>query len=179
VVRPLTYDQAELFLKKWHDVTYTAAENEIRENREARLLDAIKNNRNVRELAKNPLLLTMTAIVNRGPVLSTRQLELYQGCSKLLIARWNWTGKEPLPATDPRSLANQVEYRHKEEILRNLAWHMQEDASTLTPIVDRDVLSQVIAAVVKTPYEGIAPITTNQRIGSVIGRTSRYSLLLG
>lgn len=111
------FDDAQVFefLRHWHE----AAEDE--ENERFRLqkqLDhALKDSRAVRELAGNPLLLTMMAILNRNQDLPRDRIELYAQASRVLLHEWDTSRSLPID-----TFARQ----EKEELLRELAGIMQQ-----------------------------------------------------
>lgn len=78
----------------------TDAERERRE-----LLDAVQRNAGVRQLAANPLLLTILALMKRqGVTLPERRVELYEQYVKTLLSSWNRArglGRPPSRDLDP------------------------------------------------------------------------------
>ncbi|MFZ1829355.1 MAG: SUMF1/EgtB/PvdO family nonheme iron enzyme [Candidatus Competibacteraceae bacterium] len=78
----------------------TDAERERRE-----LLDAVQRNPGVRQLASNPLLLTILALMKRqGVTLPERRVELYEQYVKTLLSSWNRArglGRPPSRDLDP------------------------------------------------------------------------------
>jgi predicted NACHT family NTPase len=96
-----------------------------------RLLGSIDNSSAFRELAGNPLLLTMMAILNRFEELPRDRATLYERASELLLQRWdgskNLQDRSPLPF-----LVNKyLDYTRKQEMLRLVAHKMQYGADTL------------------------------------------------
>ena len=106
------------FLDFWHG----AAENDValRNRLRKRIADAIGQSRAIRELAGNPLLLTMMAILNRNQELPRDRVKLYEQASQVLLHEWDWS--RALLAAD----AEKVERQEKERLLRNLAGEMQQ-----------------------------------------------------
>ena len=87
MLQDLDDDQIGNFLDKWHDVTFDKPE-ESNSKRE-RLYAAIKNSKSIAQLAGNPLLLTMMAILNRNQRLPDDRVDLYYQCSRLLLHQWD------------------------------------------------------------------------------------------
>ncbi len=94
-VRDFTLADVERFLIHWHrlvavgqmgpgDSAETYAADQTRQ-----LLDAIKGNERIRELAINPLMLTVIAMVHRDRVkLPDRRAELYAEAVDVLLGKW-------------------------------------------------------------------------------------------
>jgi predicted NACHT family NTPase len=92
------FDEAEIetFVARWTQAiekaaagdTAMAAQEAVRERDE--LLAAVRHNPGVRQLAANPLLLTILALMKRqGIRLPERHVELYQKYVETLLASWN------------------------------------------------------------------------------------------
>ena len=75
MLQDLEIEQIEDFLERWHDLTFTDQGDKVR--KWERLLRAIQDSKSIRELAGNPLLLTMMAILNRNQELPRDRPELY------------------------------------------------------------------------------------------------------
>ncbi|MGW4805432.1 NACHT domain-containing protein [Kitasatospora sp. NPDC004272] len=93
-----------------------------------RLGDALTRSRPVRELAGNPLLLTILAILGRRQTLPRDRHGVYRHAVTVLVARWDRDAKH-LTAHLPPAVAETLEVLGQEErleLLRLLARHMQE-----------------------------------------------------
>ena len=109
-----------------------------------RLNKAIGESRAIRELAGNPLLLTMMAILNRNQELPRFRAKLYEEASKVLLHKWDFEVKEELrnDKIDPRSIDEEV----KQTICGRIAYKMQSSGKGLAGnIISRDDLRQTIA----------------------------------
>ena len=129
--------QVAEFLAKWH----CAAEDDPKER--SRLLtqmqSALRDSRAVRELAANPLLLTMTAILNRTQPLPRNRVELYQQASRVLLQEWDTSRSLP---------ADTFARQEKEELLRELAGTMQKTEGGLVGnLIDRRSLIELFRTV--------------------------------
>ena len=121
-------DDIRLFLEKWCPVIERAAEkdsalaalNAARERRE--LEDAIfHGTQGVRELATNPLLLTLLALIKRkGVRLPEQRVELYEEYIKALVENWS------LHRNPDRIIIQTRRYGETERILAALALWMRE-----------------------------------------------------
>ena len=63
ILQDLDSEQIEDFIYRWHDLTFKDEADKVRKR--DRLQAAIRYLQTIRELAGNPLLLTMMAILNR------------------------------------------------------------------------------------------------------------------
>ena len=142
-LQTLTGEQIKDFVERWHQATYTATEKKTRDQRRDRLLAAIEAVDAIALLAENPLLLTMIAIVNRGPELPTRRVQLYHSCAELLISKWQVDlAKEAYAATTKDILA--FGSFEKNRLLRELAWQMQDDSKPLGLVVQEEQLEALV-----------------------------------
>ena len=108
-----------------------------------RLQQAIGESKAIRELAGNPLLLTMMAILNRNQELPRFRAKLYEEASKVLLHKWDFEVKEKLnnDKIDPRSIDEEV----KQSICGRIAYKMQSSSKKLAGnIISRDDLRQTI-----------------------------------
>ncbi|NER38904.1 MAG: NACHT domain-containing protein [Oscillatoria sp. SIO1A7] len=121
-LQDLDSEQIKDFIRRWHDLAF---ENKADgwEKRD-RLQRSIDNSPAFRELAGNPLLLTMMAILNSNQELPDDRITLYQESSKVLLQLWD--AKKHLPADS--KVSDNLEYQDKQEILRQVAYRMQLDA---------------------------------------------------
>ena len=95
-VRDFSLDDVGVFLAQWHRLVAIGQRGpgepaEALAARQTRqLLDAIEKNDRVRELAINPLMLTVIALVHRDRVkLPDRRAELYQEAVDVLLGKWD------------------------------------------------------------------------------------------
>ena len=123
-------DQIRTFLALWHKKTERDEKQKFSLQR--RLEEALQSSAAIRELAGNPLLLTMMAILNRTQDLPRNRRELYREASRMLVHEW-----------DTRRLLpdNTLDHRDKEAFLFILAGHMQAAESGLAGnLIDRPTL---------------------------------------
>ncbi len=130
--------QVSEFLRKWHE----SAEDSPTER--VRLVDqverALRESHAVRELAGNPLLLTMMAILNRNQYLPRDRVELYREASRVLLYEWDASRSLPVDA-----FARQ----EKEEMLRELAGAMQAEGGLAVNLIERAPLVDGFRAFLK------------------------------
>ena len=133
-------EQIQDFLQKWHDLTL------IDRLKKAALLErlqqAIATSNSIRELAGNPLLLTMMAILNRNQELPRFRAKLYEEASKVLLHKWDFEVKEKLnnDRVDPYLIDEEV----KQSICGRIAYTMQSSGKQLGNIISREDLRQTI-----------------------------------
>ncbi len=123
-------DQVRDFLTRWHKI----AEDDPKERTrlQTRIERAIADSTAIRELAGNPLLLTMMAILNRNQELPRDRVELYREASRVLLGEWD--ASRALPA-------DEFARQEKEALLRELAGDMQQLPGGLAGnLIDRDRL---------------------------------------
>ena len=125
MLQDLNETQIKNFLDLWHDVTFDNKSDA--EFKKERLVKAIEDSKAIRELAGNPLLLTMMAIVNRHQELPRDRARLYEQTSKLLLHAWD---TERALESNP-DLKNIIGFPEKAEILRSVAKFMQSAPSGL------------------------------------------------
>ncbi|MCP4685780.1 MAG: hypothetical protein GY867_10100, partial [bacterium] len=94
----IDFDQEEInqFVEQWTGALERAARGDTpvaaqeAATEQAELLDAVEHNPGVRQLAANPLLLTILALMKRqGVTLPERRVELYQKYIETLLRHWN------------------------------------------------------------------------------------------
>ncbi|MEG3957422.1 NACHT domain-containing protein [Microcoleus sp. herbarium2] len=135
-------EQIQDFIKKWHELTFP---DPLKKAASLERLDkAIGESRAIQELAGNPLLLTMMAILNRNQELPRFRAKLYGEASKLLLHKWDFKEKEELKndKIDPRLIDEEV----KQSICGRIAYKMQSREKGLAGnIISSDDLRQTIA----------------------------------
>ena len=126
------FDHAQVrdFLTRWHKI----AEDDSKERSrlQTRIERAISDSTAIRELAGNPLLLTMMAILNRNQELPRDRVELYREASRVLLHEWDASRALPV---------DEFARQEKEALLRELAGDMQQLPGGLAGnLIDRDRL---------------------------------------
>jgi GTPase SAR1 family protein len=109
-------DEAQIadFLDRWY-ATFVPDARE-RKAKQERIADSIKESRAIRELADNPLLLTMMSFLNLHQVLPRDRVKLYERMTEVLLHQWDF---------ERLGIKGVVEYPEKAEMLRRLAHLMQ------------------------------------------------------
>ena len=125
MLQDLDEEQIDNFITRWHELTYKSEEEETKKWRMGRLVQAIKGFSAIKEIARNPLLLTMMAIMNRNQELPKYKADLYQNSSELLL---KWDVERALRREGIEQInLDSIEIKDKQEILRRMANFMQEN----------------------------------------------------
>ncbi|MGL5835519.1 MAG: NACHT domain-containing protein, partial [Waterburya sp.] len=123
MLQDLEPKQIEDFLQKWHNLTYSeATESQKKQDRQQRITKAIEESPAIQQLAANPLLLTMMAILNRNQDLPRDRAKLYERSSELLLYQWDVEAKL---LEDPELKSIDIDYQDKQAMLREVAHFMQ------------------------------------------------------
>jgi len=140
MLQDLEADQIELFIQRWHDLTFVAGADKVR--KQERLQKAIQDSKAIRELAGNPLLLTMMAILNRNQELPRDRPELYNQASRVLLHQWDVESKL---LEDPKLKEVTIDYKDKQAMLRKVAYHMQSSEKGLAGnLISADDLENIL-----------------------------------
>ncbi len=138
----LDSEQIEIFLRCWHEVTFT--DKKDAERKRERLSQAIKSSPAIGLLAGNPLLLTMMAVVNRYQELPRDRVLLYEKASEVLLQQWDTErGLADFP-----EISKEIDLRAKTAILRKVAYRMQTEKAKgeAANIIQGEVLIDLIEA---------------------------------
>ncbi|MBN1341848.1 MAG: NACHT domain-containing protein, partial [Phycisphaerae bacterium] len=153
MLQDLDDDQIASFLDKWHRDTYRP--HEAGPEKQRQLAQAIADSRAIRELAGNPLLLTMMAILNRHQDLPRDRAQLYEQCARLLLHQWKV--EEALRGDPDANLRTaSLDFRDKQTLLRRVAQGMQtSDAGLAGNVISgqrlQDVLTEGLEALGHQP----------------------------
>ncbi len=145
-VRDFTMDDVATFLSQWHrlvaigqmgpgETAEASAANQTR-----KLLESIEQSERVRELAINPLMLTVIALIHRDRVkLPDRRAELYQEAVEVLLGKWDEArGVQETLVIDGQSF----DIGDRRLVLQHLALAMHEQA---LKEIDADPLRAILA----------------------------------
>lgn len=116
-VQSLDKDEIHEFIDRWYDLAMGSDSDKMRLKQ--RLKDAIDNSKAIANLADNPLLLTMMAILNRRQELPCDRADLYDQASRVLLYHWDVDHKRLQLPMDA------IGRREKQEMLRLIAYEMQ------------------------------------------------------
>ncbi|NET34922.1 MAG: NACHT domain-containing protein, partial [Cyanothece sp. SIO1E1] len=148
MLQDLDDDQIGDFIQRWHDLTFTEAEAADKVRKRDRLQKAIDESKPIRELAGNPLLLTMMAILNRNQELPRDRARLYEKASEVLLYQWDVERKI---LEDERLKDWSIDARDKQAMLRKVAYHMQSKEEGLAGnVINRDDLEHILTEYLKS-----------------------------
>ena len=137
--------QIREFIEKWHRFALHDDKESDRKEMRNRLQTAIKDSPAIGELAGNPLLLTMMAILNRKQTLPRNRADLYEEAAKLLLYNWDIEYKKMQLTLDD------VDLGAKQAMLRRIAYYMQASHQGLKAnSIQRDALEEEFVAYLKS-----------------------------
>ena len=130
-VQDFTMADVERFLSYWHRLVYTSQmgagspADYAAQRQTEQLVSAIRANERIRELAINPLLLTVIALVHRDRVkLPDRRAELYDEAIAVLLGKWD-EARGVLPE-QPILPNRPFDTTDRRLMLQSVALHMHE-----------------------------------------------------
>jgi predicted NACHT family NTPase len=144
MLQDLDQEQRELFLRRWHQLAY---EDESKgERKRASLLQAIQQSPAIQQLAGNPLLLTLMAILNRTQELPRDRAELYSQCARLLLHQWK---TELAFEAYPELAQAWLDGKDKLELMKRIAWTLQAGADgtagNLVNLIEENQLERTLS----------------------------------
>ncbi len=148
MLQDLDVEQIKIFIHKWHDKTFSSGDEADKIRKKERLQKAINDSPAIQDLAGNPLLLTMMAILNRNQELPRDRAELYNQASRLLLHQWD---VERTLIQDKRLDPVSIDYKDKQAMLRQVAYFMQtEDKGLAGNLIQERDLQKILQDYLKT-----------------------------
>jgi GTPase SAR1 family protein len=130
--------QVEQFIDRWYALALDERPEEARARRE-RIMRSFKDSPSIRQLAGNPMLLTIMAIIGKNQELPRERWKLYDHAAGVLI--YHWDVERHL--RDRHLDAPFIGEEEKKELLRRLAYKMQSGAGGLAGnYIHRDALQR-------------------------------------
>ncbi|WP_229414767.1 MULTISPECIES: HEAT repeat domain-containing protein [Moorena] len=162
MLQDLESEQIQTFIEHWHELTFTNQADKVRKRE--RLQKAIDTSPPIRQLAQNPLLLTMMAILNRNQELPRDRSELYNQASRLLLHQWD---VERALLEDNRVDPKTIDYKDKQQMLGKVAYFMHENQAGLAGnLISGEDLERIIKDELKlrevTNPRAVAKVMINQ-----------------
>ena len=157
------FDDTEIaeFVRKWYLTTISS--NPEREVVTGRLLNAIAESRAIRELAGNPLLLTMMVLLNRRKHLPSERLKLYDSCAELLVEGWD--------AARHLDRSEHLTHDDKIEILQQIAFEMQQERGGLAGnAISENKLKRVLVSALQDRGVGTPKIVAEKIVEALAER---------
>ena len=132
--------QIRQFIQTWHDLAFDKEGERLR--LQDRLQAAIDTSPAIQELAGNPLLLTLMAILNRNQELPQDRSELYDDASKVLLYSWDF-------ARGVKS--DTLHVKDTQAMLRQVAYYMQSsDEGLVRNLIHADALEEIFTNYLET-----------------------------
>ncbi|MEG5038521.1 HEAT repeat domain-containing protein [Microcoleus sp. B3-C5] len=145
ILQDLNAEQIQDFVRRWHELTFTDAGEKARIR--DRMERALAYSSTIRDLAGNPLLLTIMAILNSGQELPRDRAELYNQASRVLLYQWD---VERSLVEDSRLDPKTIDAKDKQEMLRRVAYKMQAAPQGLAGnIISAEDLENTLTAYLK------------------------------
>ncbi|MFG3818245.1 NACHT domain-containing protein [Limnothrix redekei] len=139
--------QIKDFCDRWHQETFGDGQQADRDRCRDRMSAAIARGRTIRELAGNPLMLTMMCILNRKSRLPDERLEFYRQATDLLLRDWDVEHKK-LP---DRCQDIQLTLNQKQKIVRQVAFFLQNtDGGLKGNLIAQADLQAIVADYLRT-----------------------------
>ena len=136
-IQPLNNTEIHEFIDRWY--TLVLGNDPDKSRLVTRLKDAIANSKAIQNLADNPLLLTMMAILNRRQELPRDRADLYDQASRVLLYHWDVDHKKLQVPMDS------IGRREKQEMLRAIAYEMQAGEEGLKGnLISADRLTRIL-----------------------------------
>ncbi|KAM3098991.1 NACHT domain-containing protein, partial [Phormidesmis sp. 146-35] len=136
-IQPLDTDEIHEFIDRWY--TLALGNGADKPRLVTRLKEAIANSKAIQNLADNPLLLTMMAILNRRQELPRDRADLYDQASRVLLYHWDVDHKRLQLPMDT------IGRREKQEMLRLIAYEMQTSEEGLKGnLISADRLTRIL-----------------------------------
>ncbi|WP_375470086.1 NACHT domain-containing protein [uncultured Nostoc sp.] len=162
ILQDLEPEQIQDFIYRWHELTFIDTADKVRKRE--RLQIGIDTSKSIAELAGNPLLLTMMAILNRNQELPRDRAELYNQASRVLLHQWD---VERALQEDKRLDPKTIDYKDKQAMLRQVAYHMQTGdkglAGNLISVGDLEkILTDYLKSIEVSQAREVARVMINQ-----------------
>ncbi|MDI9394795.1 MAG: HEAT repeat domain-containing protein, partial [Euryarchaeota archaeon] len=140
-------EQIETFLDRWYPLVVD--EKEI-ENRKLRIISALKNSSSIRQLAGNPLLLTILAIIGKHQELPRERWKLYDHAASVLVEKWEVNKHLKRSSVDMDFIGED----DKKELLMKIAYKMQSGPEGLAGnFIHREALQKEIEDYLQSRYQ--------------------------
>ncbi|BCL35243.1 HEAT repeat domain-containing protein [Nostoc sp. MS1] len=154
----LDSEQITDFIGRWHERVFNPSEKEEKDVKQGRLQKVIKESKAIAELAGNPLLLTMMAILNLSQELPRDRPELYNQASRVLLHKWD---VERALEEDKLS----IDDKEKQAMLRQVAYAMQTSGVDVAGnVISEDNLIKILTKYLQEELDINQPKKAAQRI---------------
>jgi hypothetical protein len=147
-LQDLNEKQVSKFLDRWYALALSDRPDDAKERRE-RIIRSFKESKSIRQLAGNPMLLTIMAIIGKHQELPRERWKLYDHAASVLIQHWD-VNKH---LKEKRVQADFIGEEDKKELLRRLAYKMQGSGGGLAGnYIHREQLEEEFEGYLKERY---------------------------
>lgn len=147
-LQDLDEKQVIAFITNWYELAMSERPEEATERSE-RILKSFADQASIRQLAGNPMLLTIMAIIGKHQELPRERWKLYDHAASVLIQHWD-VNKH---LKDKRIEADFIGEDDKKELLRRLAFRMQSGEGGLAGnYIHRETLQEEFEKYLKKRY---------------------------
>ena len=147
-LQDLDEQQVGTFVDRWYSLALDDRPEEARDRRE-RIMRSFSESPSIRQLAGNPMLLTIMAIIGKHQELPRERWKLYDHAASVLIQHWDINKH----LKDQNVDASLIEEDDKKEMLRRLAYRMQAGAGGLAGnYIHREQLQEEFESYLKSRY---------------------------
>ena len=172
-LQDLDEGQTSEFLSSWYRLAIHDRPEDAKVRR-GRLLDAMRHSHAIRELAGNPLLLTILAIIGKHQALPRERWKLYDHAATVLVEHWDVNRH----LRDQHSGLEFLDTEDKKELLRRLAYRMQAAERGLTVnYIAAEELSEVFEQYLVERYQR-DPATARSMAHAMINQFRERNFIL-
>lgn len=171
MMEKLNEDQIQHFINRWHEATFTL--QTAKSVRKERLRQSIKNTPAIQELAENPVVLLMMAILNRSQEIPRDRPTLYEKVSEVILNQWSLEGEVLINAGIDIDSATLL---HKDliEMVCVIAYHIQVTNEGHSNLIRREDLERLM-----TEYLQYVEVSQARKVAQLLIEKleSHYSIL--
>jgi HEAT repeat protein len=142
-------EQIKDFLDKWYSIALYDNQEDIREKKE-RIIKSLEESPSIRQIAGNPLLLTILAIIGKHQELPQERWKLYDHAASVLVEHWDINRHLKDHKVDVEFIGEE----DKKQLLRRIAYNMQSAPEGLSGnLIHKEVLRNEIEEYFKDRYK--------------------------
>jgi hypothetical protein len=172
-LQDLDEKQVGEFVDRWYSLALDDRPGEARDRRE-RIMRSFSESPSIRQLAGNPMLLTIMAIIGKHQELPRERWKLYDHAASVLIQHWDINKH----LEDRNFDADLIEEEDKKELLRRLAYRMQAgDGGMAGNYVHREQLQEEFEGYLKARY-GQSPVEAAKTARAIIEQFRERNFIL-
>jgi GTPase SAR1 family protein len=172
-LQDLDEQQVVTFVDQWYSLALSDRPDEARDRRE-RIINSFKESASIRQLAGNPMLLTIMAIIGKHQELPRERWKLYEHAASVLIQHWDINKHLKDKDVDIDVIGED----DKKELLRRLAYKMQSGAGGLAGnYIHRDQLQEEFEGYLRERY-GLPPVQAARVARTMIDQFRERNFIL-